>query len=113
MREDSLVGGEDEMTELPGRQNVVGPLLKIRQQDVVPRRDDSALVDAADKLNNDLFASVVINDFELSDVVVLLHDSQEFEQDFRHGLEENLLFTFAFGIHDGLQGVSQDIDLHH
>ena len=63
MREDSLVGGEDEMTELPGRQNVVG--------------------------------------------------SQEFEQDFRHGLEEDLLFTFAFGIHDGLQGVSQDIDLHH
>ena len=70
------------MPELPGRKDIVSPFLKIRQQDVVPRRDDSALVDAADKLNNDLFASVVVNDFKLTDIVVLLHNSQEFEQDF-------------------------------
>ena len=56
---------------------------------------------------------MVIDNFELSDVVVSLHDAHEFEQDFGCRLEEHLLFTFAFGIDDCSEGIGQDIDLHH
>ncbi len=73
--EDALVGREDEVAELSGGEDVVGPFLKIGKQDVVSGGDDSALVDAANELNNDLLASVVVNDLKLSDVVVLLHDA--------------------------------------
>ena len=69
------------MSELSGRQNVVCPLFEVGQQDVVSGRDDSAFVDTADQFDNDLLASVVIDDFKLSDVVVLLHDSEELKED--------------------------------
>ena len=81
MSEDALVGGEDEMSELPGWQDVVGPLLKIADEDIVARRDDSTLVDAANQLDHNLLGSVVIDDLKLSNVVVFLHNLQEFEED--------------------------------
>ncbi len=78
--EDALGGGEDEMAELPGGEDVIGPLLKVREKDIVPGRYDTAFVDPADELNHNLLASVVVNYFKLSNVVVLLHDPQELEQ---------------------------------
>jgi len=113
MGEDSLVGREYKMSELSGGKDVVGPFFKIRQQDVISGRDDCAFVDAADQLNHNLFASVVIDDLELSDVVVPLHDSQKLEQDLGDGLQEDLLFAFAFSIDDASECVSKDIDLDH
>lgn len=80
--EDALGGGEDEVSELSGGKDVVGPLFEIGKKDVVARRDDSAFVDTANQFDYDLFASVIVDDFELSDVVVLLHYSQELDQDF-------------------------------
>jgi len=111
--EDALVGREDEVAELPGGEDVIGPLFKVRQQDIVPGRDDCALVDAADEFDHDLLASVVVDDLELSDVVVPLHDAQEFEQDFGDWLEEDLLFAFPFGVHNASQCVSEDVYFHH
>ena len=68
------------MSELSGGEDVVGPFFEVSQLNVVSGRDDSTFVDTADQFNDDLLASVIIDDFELSDVVVLLHDSQEFEE---------------------------------
>lgn len=78
--EDALGGGEDEMSELSGGEDVVGPLLEVGEEDIVSGRDDSTLVDAADKLDDNLLASVVIDDLELTNVVVLLHDPQELDE---------------------------------
>lgn len=68
------------MSELSGGKNVVGPFLELINQDIIVRGDDSALVNAANELNDDLLAPVVINDLELTNVVVLLHDPQELNQ---------------------------------
>jgi hypothetical protein len=68
------------MTELSGRKNVVGPFFKISYLNVVSRRDNVAFVDSTNKLNNNLFTSMIINDLELSNIVVFLHDSQEFKE---------------------------------
>lgn len=80
MSEDALSCGEDEVAELSGWEDVVGPFFEVGQEDIVPWGDDTAFVDPADKFNNNLLASVIINDLKLSDVVVLLHDPQELKQ---------------------------------
>ena len=113
MSEDTLGGGKDEMTELSGGEDVVGPLLEVGEKDVVTGWDDSAFVNASDQLDNDLLASVIIDDLELSDVVVLLHDSQEFDENLGGWLQEDLLFALALGVDDCSQGVRKDVDFNH
>ena len=111
--EDALVGGEDEMSELSGGEDVVGPFFEVSQLDVVSGRDDSTFVDAANQFNDNFLASVIINDLKLSNVVVFLHDSQEFEQDFRDGSKEYLFFALSFSIDDGSECVCEDVDFDH
>ena len=101
------------MSKLPGGEDVAGPLLEFGEDDVVPGRDDSAFVDPSDKFDNDFLAPVVIDNLELSDIVVFLHNPQEFNEDLRDGSEEHLFLAFSFGIDDGFEGISEDIDFHH
>ena len=63
------------MSELSGGKDVVGPLLEVSQGQVVSWRDDSDFVDSTEELDDDLLGSVIIDNFKLSDVSVLLHDS--------------------------------------
>jgi hypothetical protein len=56
---------------------------------------------------------VVIDNLELSDVVVFLHDPQEFEQDLRDWSQKDLFFTFALGVDEGFKGISEDVDFDH
>lgn len=104
--EDALVGGQDKVAELSGGEDVAGPLLELGDEDIVSGGDDSALVDSADELNHDLLASVVIDDLELTDVLVLLHDSQEFDQHLGDWSQLNLLLALAFSVDDGLESIS-------
>lgn len=113
MGEDALVGCEDEVTELSGREDAAGPLFEVSEDDIVPGRDDTALVDSSQKLNDNLLASVVVDDFELTNVVVLLHDSQEFDQDLGGGSEEHLLLSFSLSIDNSSQSISQNVNSNH
>lgn len=61
-------GGEDDVTELTGRQELDNPLLEVAKLDVVAGRDDTGLVDAAVKLDNNLAVAVVVNLLELANV---------------------------------------------
>ena len=61
-------GGEDDISELSGWEDVVDELLEILDLEIVSGGDDSALVQSAVQLNNDLACSLVVNDFELIDV---------------------------------------------
>ena len=96
--EDSLVGGEDKVAELSGGEDIAGPLLKVVEDDVVPGRDDSAFVDSSEEFNNNLLASVVVDDLKLTNIVVLLHNPQEFDQDLGGGSQEHLFLSFSFSI---------------
>ena len=113
MGEDALGGGEHEMAELSGGEDVAGPFFEFRENDVVPGRDDSALVDPSNELNDNLLASVIIDDFKLSNIVVFLHDSQELDENLGGGSEEDLLLAFPFSIDDGFKGISEDINFDH
>ena len=90
MVDNTLVGGEDDVSELSGWEDLVNELLEILQLQVESWGDDTALVKSTVKVNNDLSGPGVVNDLELVDVAVLLHQSEELDDDLGHWLEENL-----------------------
>ena len=65
---DTSGGGQDDVTELTRRKELDDPLLDIAKLDVVAGGDDTGLVDAAVKLDDDLAVAVVVNLLELANV---------------------------------------------
>lgn len=65
---DSSTGGEDDVAKLTRGQQLYNPFLKVTELDVVARRDDTSLVEAAIELNNNLAAAVVIDFLEFADI---------------------------------------------
>lgn len=65
---DTSRGGEDDIAELTGREQLDNPLLELREADVVAGGDDTSLVQAAVELDDDLAGSVVVDLLELSDI---------------------------------------------
>lgn len=65
---DTSRGGQDNLTERTGGQQQGDPVLDSVQGDVESGRDDTSLVQSTVELDDDLAASVVIDDFEFTDV---------------------------------------------
>ena len=61
-------GGEDDIAELTGREQLDNPLLELGEADVVAGGDDTGLVEAAVELDDDLAGAVVIDLLELANV---------------------------------------------
>ena len=88
--ENSLSGGQDKIAELSGGQNVRGPALEVTEGNVESGRDNAALIDSSQKLNDNLSGSMIVDDFELADVSALLHELEELDQDLGARTEQNL-----------------------
>ena len=91
--DDTLVGGEDDESELSGWENLVNKLLEILELEVESWGDDTALVQSSVKVNDDLSGSGIVNDLELVDVAVLLHESEELDDNLGDWSQENLKIT--------------------
>ncbi len=65
---DTLVGGEDEVSEETRGQQVLNPSLDLIEADIETRGDDSALVDAAVELDDNLARAAIVNNLELTNV---------------------------------------------
>jgi hypothetical protein len=65
---DTSGGGQDDVAELTGGKELGSPLLEVTELDGVAGVDDTALVEAAVQLDDDLAGAVVINLLELADV---------------------------------------------
>lgn len=65
---DTVGSGQDEVTEVTGRKEVVAPLVHVLEGDVETGRDDTSLVQAADEVDDDLAVSMIIDNFELANV---------------------------------------------
>lgn len=61
-------GGQDNVTELTGGEELDDPLLHIAELDVVAGGDDTGLVEAAVELDDDLAVAVVVDLLELANV---------------------------------------------
>ncbi len=71
---DSVVGGEHDVAELSRGKQLGDDLLVVNELEVEARRDDPTLVEASEQFNDNFASPTVIDDFELPDVAVLLHD---------------------------------------
>lgn len=65
---DASRGGQDDVAELTGWEELDNPLLEVGELDVVAWVDDAGLVEAAVQLDDDLAGAVVIDLLELADV---------------------------------------------
>jgi len=65
---DTSRGGEDDVAELTGRQQLDNPVLEVGETDVVAGGDDTSLVETAVQLNDNLAVAVVIDLLELANV---------------------------------------------
>jgi hypothetical protein len=65
---DAQRSGHHNIAELTGWKQVVGPLLDGSQCQIESRRNDTALVQAANKLDNNLAATMIIDDLEFANV---------------------------------------------
>lgn len=61
-------GGQDDVAELTGREQLDNPLLELGEADVVAGGDDTGLVQAAVELDDDLAGAVVVDLLELANV---------------------------------------------
>jgi len=61
-------GGQDDETELTGGKKLDSPLLEVTELDGVAGVDDTALVETAVQLDDDLAGAVVVNLLELANV---------------------------------------------
>jgi len=87
---DTLVGGEHDETELSGGEDGVVEVFELGESEVESGGDDTALVESSVELDNDLSGSGVIDNLELVDVAVLLHASEELDENLGDGAEEDL-----------------------
>lgn len=65
---DTSRSGQDNVAKLTGGQQLDDPLLHLGEADVVSGRDDTGLVEATIKLNNNLAGAVVVDLLELANV---------------------------------------------
>ena len=86
----TLVGGEDDETELSGWENLWDKLLEVLELEVESWGDDTALVQSSVKVNDDLAGSGIVNNLELVDVTMLLHKSEELDDNLGDWSKENL-----------------------
>ena len=90
MVHDTLVGGEDDETELSGWEDLIDELLEILQFQVESWWDDTGLVESSVQIDNDLSGSLVINDLEVWDITMFLHASKELDNNLGDWSEQNL-----------------------
>ena len=88
--DDTLVGGQHDVAELSGWQDLVNELLEVLELEVESWGDDTALVKSTVEVDDDLAGSGIVNDLELVDVTVLLHKSEELDDNLGDWSKENL-----------------------
>jgi len=87
---DTLVGGEDDVSELSGRKDGVNEFLEILKFEVESWGDNTTFVESSVKINNDLSVSGIIDDLEFTDVTVTLHASEELDNNLGDWSKHNL-----------------------
>ena len=90
MVHNTLVGGEDHETELTGGENWGGEVFEVLQLQVETGWDNTALVETAVQVNDNLASASIINDGELVDVALGLHQTEDLDQHLGNGVEDNL-----------------------
>ena len=105
MCHNTIGGTQNNLTELPGWQQIDNPLLDFTDGNIETGGDDTALVQAAIKFNDDLLGAVVVDDLEFANVSMDLHTLQELDNDLTAGSDQNLTLSSLFSVGDCLETI--------
>ena len=83
MIHNTISSGQDDVSELSRRKDLIAPVLNLVDGNVESGRDNSAFVNSSKELDNNLSGSMVVDDLKFTDVSFFLHDLEELNQDFR------------------------------
>ena len=108
MINDTLGSGENDIAELPRWEELALPLFEILKLDIEPWADSNALVEPSEKIDNDLAASVVIDNLEFTDVTTVHHNLEELNDNLASWADKNLPLAPAFCVGDCLESVSEN-----
>lgn len=81
MSENTVCGGDYDVSKLSRRKDIVSPLFEFGNGNIVSWRDNTTFINTPNEFDYNFFRSVIVDNFEFTDVPVLLHDSQELEKD--------------------------------
>lgn len=93
------------LPELTGWEQSVSPFLDVEDWNIEAGTDDTGLVKSAGEIDDDLSCTMIVNNFEFTDVAVLHHNCEELNDDLRVGADEDLTLASFFGIVDAFQGI--------
>ena len=110
---DSLVGWDNQMSELSRRENRIGPLFEVREGKIISWGNNSTFVNSSDQLNDYFFTTMVIDNFELSNVSTLLHKLQEFYNQTGDWSNQHLFLSFSFSVDDGTKTILENVYSDH
>merc|ERR1719240_1193576 len=113
MVHDAIRCGQHNVAKLTRWQNVTGNLFNATDDNIEAWGDDTTLVDAANQFNHHLACTVIINDFKITNVAVLLHHMQKFDDHFGIWSDHHLALSTLLSIADGIQAITQHTDPHH
>merc|ERR1719174_952073 len=77
---DALVGSQDESAELTGWKDSVREVLEVSELEIEVGGDHSALVESSVEVDADLSTTGIIDDLELTNVTVSLHNLEELDE---------------------------------
>jgi len=110
---DSKGRGQHNMTEATRWQNVLNPLLNILDTNIESGRNNTALVDAAVQLNDNLAGAVVIDNLKLTNVTILLHHLQELDHHLRGRSDQDLSLSALLSVGNSFKAISQHRHFRH
>lgn len=113
MIENAIRRRQDEVTKLSRRQDIIRPSLNVRQLQIESRRDDAALVDSTIEIDDNFPRSLVIDQFKVTNVSMLLHDLEEFDDHFADGSNHDLSLAASLGVVNCVETVVEDGHEHH
>ena len=73
---DTVRGGKEQMAELTAGEKIYDPLLDLVKGDIEARGDDTALVQTSRQFDDDLIGSVIVDDFEFTNVTCCVRGGQ-------------------------------------
>ena len=110
---DTVGGGKDNITELPGWEELGLPVFEILELDIEPWADGNTLVEPAKEVDDDLAAPVVIDDLEFADITSVHHNLEELDDNLASWADEDLALAPALSVSDCLKSVCQHGSADH
>ena len=110
---DSLICWHYHVSKLPRWQDIIAPFLEISDSDIIARTDHITFIDSTNKFDDNLLRSMIVNDFELANIALFLHDFKKPDNNFGDWFYDNLFLAFFLSIHNSFEAVSQHIHFYH